>query len=143
MYGYHLFLDIRGCSKEMLGNEKKIYSFLKELPEQIKMTTIMGPHTMSWLEPGNPEWGISGFVIIAESHIAIHTYPDKGEAYVDVFSCKEFDLEFVKLYVTELFGAEQVSEIFHPRGRHLFMPKEDTAKLMELSRNVVKKQFKE
>ncbi|MGP8194302.1 MAG: S-adenosylmethionine decarboxylase, partial [Syntrophobacteraceae bacterium] len=36
-------------------------------------------------------WGVSGFVLIAESHISIHTFPDKQYMSIDMFSCKPFD----------------------------------------------------
>jgi S-adenosylmethionine decarboxylase len=37
------------------------------------------------------DWGISGFVFIAESHIGIHTFVEQNYVNIDVFSCKDFD----------------------------------------------------
>jgi S-adenosylmethionine/arginine decarboxylase-like enzyme len=37
--------------------------------------------------------GITGFVALAESNITLHTYPEKGYIVLDIFSCKEFDIE--------------------------------------------------
>jgi S-adenosylmethionine decarboxylase len=55
------------------------------------MTKITTPLVMRY-EGSKPEdWGISGFVMIAESHISIHTFPRRGLLWVDAFSCKGFD----------------------------------------------------
>ena len=45
-----------------------------------------------------------GFVLIAESHISIHTFPERGYLSLDIFSCKDFDHEQAVDYATELFG---------------------------------------
>jgi S-adenosylmethionine decarboxylase len=39
------------------------------------------------------DWGISGFVFIAESHIGVHTFVERNYVNIDVFSCKDFDTE--------------------------------------------------
>tara|TARA_Y100000389_G_C17470276_1_gene529853 strand:+ start:1705 stop:1956 length:252 start_codon:yes stop_codon:yes gene_type:complete len=46
--------------------------------------------------------GISGLVLLCESHASIHTYPETGKMYADIFSCKDLDKDknigFIKLY---------------------------------------------
>ena len=51
---------------------------------------------------------MSGFVLIAESHISVHTFPDRGYLNVDIFSCKPFDAE---LAVNELVGRFGIMEV--------------------------------
>ena len=65
--------------------------FLERHPGEIGMTKIAPPqvHTYSGQKP--EDWGVSGFVLIAESHISVHTFPERGYINVDVFSCKFFD----------------------------------------------------
>ena len=57
------------------------------------MTRISPPYVLRYIGPVLEEWGISGFVFIAESHIGIHTFVEKNYVNIDVFSCKDFDTE--------------------------------------------------
>lgn len=65
--------------------------------------------------------GVSGVVLIAESHIAIHTYPEKEYFTVDIFSCKEFDLEKAKEYIIDKFKVKRYE--FHHIDRGLEFPR--------------------
>ena len=60
--------------------------------------------------------GISGFVMIAESHISIHTFPDQDYAFMDIFSCKEFDAERAIGYLVDAFEAKNVEKHVLKRG---------------------------
>ncbi len=109
-FGMHLMLDGYGCDRERLEDLSLIYNFLSDYPAKIKMTKIMPPYVFRY-DATNPEdWGISGFVLIAESHISIHTFPEKNYLSLDIFSCKEFDSTNSISYVSELFGVQK-SEI--------------------------------
>jgi S-adenosylmethionine decarboxylase len=95
MFGVHLMLECYECNKERLNDESFVAEFLDELCEVIGMRKISKPNVIRF--PGNPETfdkgGLCGVIFIAESHISIHTFPDNnGFASVDVFSCKEFDV---------------------------------------------------
>ena len=84
--GKHLVIEGFDCDREILGSEELCYRVLDQYPDEIEMTKIAEPQILKHLDPGDPEWGISGFVLIAESHIAFHTYPDRGYIALDVFS---------------------------------------------------------
>jgi S-adenosylmethionine decarboxylase len=103
-YGMHLTLDGYECNPANLANLDLIYEFLDHCPDLIKMTKIMPPYTFKYHAPVPEDWGISGFVLIAESHISIHTYPDRAYLSLDIFSCKDFDHQKAVAYITELFG---------------------------------------
>lgn len=60
--------------------------------------------------------GISGFVMIAESHISIHAFPDQDYAFMDIFSCKEFDAERAIGYLVDAFEAKNVEKHVLKRG---------------------------
>jgi S-adenosylmethionine decarboxylase len=64
---------------------------LDEFPSLIGMTKISPPHVYNYVGDVAEDWGVSGFVVIAESHISIHTFPDRQYLNIDIFSCKEFD----------------------------------------------------
>jgi S-adenosylmethionine decarboxylase len=63
------------------------------------------------------DWGLSGIVIIAESHLAIHTFPDKGFVTVDIFSCKDFDVKTAVDAIIDAFQPETWDEQLIMRGR--------------------------
>jgi len=78
MYGPHLILEGYGAPKGTLDNMELIYNLLDEFPALIGMTKIMPPHVQRYLEPGMEEWGVSGFVIIAESPLLLEYLGDLG-----------------------------------------------------------------
>jgi S-adenosylmethionine decarboxylase len=103
-FGLHLTLDGYGCSYERLTNLDAIYEFLDTCPDIIRMTKIMPPYAFKYHGKVPDDWGLSGFVLIAESHISIHTFPERGYLSLDIFSCKDFDYQQAVAYVTEFFG---------------------------------------
>ena len=92
-FGPHLTLDGYGCNREKLEDLDLIYSILDEFPSYIGMTKIMPPYVFRYTGLKPEDWGVSGFVLIAESHISIHTFPCKNYLSLDIFSCKNFDAE--------------------------------------------------
>ncbi|MCX7796822.1 MAG: adenosylmethionine decarboxylase [bacterium] len=122
MYGPHLMLDCYGSPKSILADVSFLYEVLDELPGIIGMRKIMPPYVFRYDSKDIPEdWGLSGVVLIAESHIAIHTYPEKEYFTVDIFSCKEFDLDLAKRYLTEKFKVKKYE--FHHIDRGLEFPR--------------------
>ena len=87
----HLTIDGFGGDRERLASEELVRSLLDRYPGEINMTKITAPHVMTYVGEKPDDWGVSGFVLIAESHIAVHTFPDRGYVWVDIFSCKAFD----------------------------------------------------
>ena len=106
-YGFspHLFLDCYGCPREKLTDMDLIFEALDKFPKKIGMTKIMSPYVFKYHGSAPEDWGISGMVLIAESHITIHTFPEKEHVFIDVFSCREFDASFAAVYMIDLFGA--------------------------------------
>ena len=92
-YGPHLMVDILEADRRALGDLSKVSRFLDELPDKIGMKKLTPPIVFPYHpegDPMDPEAGITGFIVIAESHISIHTYPHQGRAYFDAFSCRPF-----------------------------------------------------
>ncbi len=79
--GKHLLLELKDCNKEVLND----VGFLKGA-----LITAAGEAGAIVLGESfhqfNPQ-GVSGVVIIAESHLCIHTWPEYGYAAVDIFTC--------------------------------------------------------
>jgi S-adenosylmethionine decarboxylase proenzyme len=79
--GKHLLLELQGCDKEVLND----ISFLRDvlLAAARKCgATILGESFHQF----SPQ-GVSGIVVIAESHLFIHTWPEYGYAAADIFTC--------------------------------------------------------
>ncbi len=108
-FGPHLMVDGYDASYEVLASVEAVTNFLEELPKEIGMTKIMPPYVFKYDGGDKPEdWGVSGFVIIAESHISIHTFPEKGYFSIDIFSCKDFDVDRAIEIIKEYFGTERL-----------------------------------
>ena len=118
-YGPHLVLDGYECDPKRLADLECVYDFLDRAPEVIGMTKIMPPYVFKFdpLPPRPPEdAGISGFVIIAESHISIHTYPERAYLSADVFSCKVFPVETAVDFLVRQFGIGRWEHRVFDRG---------------------------
>jgi len=119
-YGPHLTIDGYEAPRSLLGNYQSIFDLLDRLPEQIGMTKITQPYVFPYYcgqaQSGHPEWGITGVVIIAESHISIHTYPEKGIFFMDVFSCKSFDTEETLEFVRKALRPKRIDRSVVQRG---------------------------
>ncbi|MFH1449075.1 MAG: adenosylmethionine decarboxylase [bacterium] len=93
MFIMHLIVDGYEADYQKLIDLDFIYNILDVTPEKISMTKIMPPYVFKYHGKNPEDWGLSGFVLIAESHISIHTFPEKRYLNIDIFSCKVFDSE--------------------------------------------------
>ena len=118
MAWHHLMLDLYGCRLEALADKGLVRRVFEELSRILKLKMVTEPAITYYSgESGSPSGeGVSGFVIVAESHLSIHTDLRTGFASIDVYSCKEFDSEVVERYLIEVFGAERVERRFFLRG---------------------------
>lgn len=113
--GSHLTIDAFNC-KGKLDDVECVKDFLDRLPDMIGMTKISEPKVLEHKAEHKDDDGVTGFVIIAESHIAIHTYPNRNFLSADVFSCKEFDVDKAVEFVKEKFKPERVEQKVIQRG---------------------------
>lgn len=79
----------RGCQKDYM-----VRSFLGTCVAAMKMTPVGEPGVHSFgLRDGHTDSGVTGFQIIIESHLSIHTWPEWDNfVAIDLFSCKPFDV---------------------------------------------------
>jgi S-adenosylmethionine decarboxylase len=115
-FGQHLTIDASNCDRSKLVDQSLVYDILNQLPEKLGMTKMILPHAVKWLDTGATTPGISGFVMIAESHISIHTFPEKDYAFMDIFSCKNFDVGKAAEMLTQVFGAKKYTKKTIKRG---------------------------
>jgi len=121
-HGAHLMLDGYGCEQKKLEDLEHIYRILEEFPERIGMTKIMPPYVFRYTGVRPENWGVSGFVLIAESHVSVHTFPEKQYLSLDILSSKNFDVERAVEFARQEFGIEKVEHNFLDRGTEF--PKE-------------------
>ena len=116
-FGQHLMVDGYGGNGKKLAALDLIYQFLDSYPEEIQMTKIMPPYVFKYNGSKPEDWGLSGVVLIAESHISVHTFPEKRYLSVDIFSCKEFDSERAVATIRGIFELEKVEINLLDRGQ--------------------------
>ena len=117
-FGVHLTLDGYGGSARLLADADHVLACLGELPDRLGMHKLMDPVLVEvgQLGPKDPG-GVTGFVIIAESHISIHTFPLRGFVSADVYTCKNsMDTEQICQYFTEAFALEDLEVNLVKRG---------------------------
>jgi len=116
MFGQHLIADGYGAPAHLLSDIDLVHRFLDETPDLIGMTKVMPPYAFRYRGKVPEDWGISGFVIIAESHIAIHTFPDRGFLSLDIFSCRGFDAILALAFCRRQFGVFRIDHRIIDRG---------------------------
>ena len=86
--GRHILVEYYNCDEEVLKNPKLIEEFMNNSALNAKATIVD-----SVFHHFNP-WGVSGAVIIAESHLTIHTWPEYGYAAADFEELNYEDEDF-------------------------------------------------
>lgn len=109
--GRHLLLELFDCDPEAINNLEFVKAAMIEAARRAQATIVD-----TVFHEFNP-FGISGVVVIAESHLAIHTWPEYNYAAVDIFSCGEVLQPYVAAeYLVVTFGAAQSSVVEFKRG---------------------------
>lgn len=98
--GQHLLAEFYECNSNILNNVEYIEQVMTEAAVECGATVIQKNFHM--FSP----YGVSGVVIISESHLAIHTWPEFGYAAVDLFTCGDScDPKVAYAYLQEKLGA--------------------------------------
>ncbi len=79
--GKHLLLELKDCDREVLNDLGFLKGILSAAASEAG-ATVLGESFHQF----KPQ-GVSGVVVIAESHLFIHTWPEHGYAAVDIFTC--------------------------------------------------------
>ena len=118
----HLMLELYGCDRHILSNETLIRSVLDEYPARVEMEKVSPVHLYQ-IETSNPlDAGLSGFVVIAQSHISLHAWPEYGEVDIDICSCKEFSQEDAIAFAKQMFQTDDIEAHFVVRGTRSLRP---------------------
>jgi len=109
--GKQLIVELYGCNRTLLDEPNHSERILVEAVNRSGATVIrpffhhFSPH------------GVSGVVVIAESHVAIHTWPEFGYCAVDIFTCgNQVDTDLIFEHIRTEFQAKEVSVMEVKRG---------------------------
>jgi len=138
-FGVHLMVDGYGCDRAGLEDMKLIYEFLDEYPTKMDMTKIMPPYVFRYNGAVPEDWGISGFVLIAESHISVHTFPEKQYLSIDMFSCKPFDTEMAVETIKEYFKIQKYEKKVLDRGQEFPNTIRESAQVVRMDRMLMQR----
>lgn len=117
-FGTHLMLDGYGADPALLADGKGLTLLLHDLPRALGMHPIAEPLVVE-VGPKNRKdpGGLSGFVLIAESHISFHTFPTRGFVTIDVYTCQsDIDRDRMEGLLTQGFGIRSCDVFIQPRG---------------------------
>jgi len=109
--GRQILVEFYDCDEEKINDVEFIESVLLQATKESKATIIS--HNFHKFSPH----GISGVVVIAESHVSIHTWPEYNYAAVDVFTCGEtIDPWLIQETLKNAFSSTNISSMEMKRG---------------------------
>jgi spermidine synthase len=108
--GNHILVEFMNCEPHIMNDVAAIERDMVGAAQKAGATVINS--TFHHFSP----YGVSGVVVIQESHLAIHTWPEYGYAAVDLFTCGEMDAWISFDFLKECFGAKSYSAIEMKRG---------------------------
>jgi S-adenosylmethionine decarboxylase len=139
--GHHYIVEASGCNPKIIGRVQKVQEIL------VKAAEIAGAKVWAISFSKFPPSGVSGVVVISESHISTHTWPEMRYGALDIYTCgNKVDPEKAVVYAVEAFGAStsHITEITRGIDEgdwkffHSFVTWEEDFK-KELKRNLEKK----
>ncbi|WP_340102578.1 adenosylmethionine decarboxylase [Rhodohalobacter sp. 8-1] len=109
--GRQILVEFYDCKESTINDVEYIESSLIKATEASNATIIS--HNFHKFSP----YGVSGVVVIAESHVAIHTWPEYNYAAVDIFTCGDtIDPWIIQEHLKEYFESKNVSSMEMKRG---------------------------
>jgi S-adenosylmethionine decarboxylase len=110
-FGKHYLVDFRGCDPDALRFVARTRETFLQAAREASATLVAEA-----FHQFDPE-GVSGVLLIAESHLSVHTWPEDGFAAVDIFTCgEEMDAQLAIDVLERAFRAEQTVVRMHVRG---------------------------
>jgi S-adenosylmethionine/arginine decarboxylase-like enzyme len=114
-WGYHAVFDCRGGALEVITNGSMIQKFIRELVNKIDMKAYGEPVLEHFATHDPDKGGYTVMQMIETSSITGHFVDKTGDFYLDVFSCKPFDLEICQVYIDDFFKPKNISSRFIKR----------------------------
>lgn len=119
-FGDHLVFDAYGCPFEILNNRETCLEILENIVKLANMHKLIEPYiieaTSNEVLGGKDPGGFSGFVLIQESHVSVHTFAKRGFVTLDVYSCKDFETNEIVKYLITAFQPKDYNILNFERG---------------------------
>ena len=125
--GRHILVEYYNCDAEVLKDPNFIEREMRQAALEAKATIVTSD--FHHFKP----WGVSGAVIVAESHLTIHTWPEYGFAACDFFTCGDIDPWESFEYLEKVLKAEFSESVEIPRGLTAKIRKHAKVDLGEMS----------
>ena len=109
-FGQHLLAEYRGCDCATLNDLERIETLLRRAAEVAGASIVA-----SVFHPFTPQ-GVTGVVVVEESHLSIHTWPEHGYAAVDFYTCGDCAPERANDFLREELGAATCEVMKVERG---------------------------
>jgi S-adenosylmethionine decarboxylase len=102
--------DLTVEDPKVLASKSAMVSFMLECIQAADMQILAGPYV---LDTGayDPNPGLTGWTVLTTSHISVHTFLKQQAAFIDLFSCKEFDPDLVEFVVRKWFSPESLGVV--------------------------------
>ena len=113
-WGLHYSIDLCNCNHEIITDPDAIFLWVTELVDIIDMKAYGNPQIVKFGE-GN-KTGYTCVQLIETSNICAHFSDETNTAFIDVFSCKEFDINVIKSFCEDFFSAVTSYESLQNRG---------------------------
>jgi S-adenosylmethionine decarboxylase len=109
--GRHIIVELSGCLEETINDLSKVEALMNEAAKKANATIIKSVfHKFSPM-------GVSGVVVISESHLSIHTWPELGYAAIDIYTCGSNTKPFKACYfLAQKFKAKKIKATYIIRG---------------------------
>ena len=109
--GYQSLIEFYGCNPSLIDDADFVKKTLLKVAEIVELTVVNC--TIHHFSP----IGVSGVVVIEESHIAVHTWPEYQYIALDFFTCnQQFNLEKGLSFLKKAFEANQIEQKNIKRG---------------------------
>lgn len=116
-FGYQLLLDLYDCKKGACDDLTLCYNFLEEIVHVLKVEPQSPPFIFRTDGKRFPDKaGLSGWIPLVESGIQLHTLTPKDFISIDVYSCRQFEVDGIRAFVRSMFQPKRIDEQFLERG---------------------------
>tara|TARA_B100001013_G_C24518842_1_gene406088 strand:+ start:384 stop:803 length:420 start_codon:yes stop_codon:yes gene_type:complete len=132
----HIAIDGFGADTKKVADVENVRGFLDECCESLGMKKISETVVTYYKAPDVHDAGVSGFVMIAESHISVHTFPYRSYVNIDIFSCKKFDVQRALEDIQKYFSLERTKIWEIERGLEYVDTEIDTKPILVKGRDV-------
>jgi len=106
VWGQSLSIDLSGCEHSLLTNPEKLKEFSKKICNEIDMVSFGEPMINRFGEGSLKGYSMMQFIMT--SSITVHLDEVNNRAFIDIFSCKKFDVNIATKFCKDFFRAKSI-----------------------------------